>query len=203
MLWRFMIILLLFVLTACNNKQNSEMLFRIQTSGDIRNAEKCILTFEWDKVILPVETKNQEYLISEAFPANTSWLHSVDIASFKILFSNQRGDLDYSCFYMDKNYVYGKVGELILPLFEGFDYETIQILTGEIEVPDIREGQVIWTKKVISTCDSWGCYLDKDASYYSEWLQWWNGGFSSKMIRNTSKTFPKNQGYDTFVYDFD
>lgn len=44
---------------------------------------------------------------------------------------------------MDKNYVYGKVGELILPLFEGFDYETIQILTGELEVPDVREGQVI------------------------------------------------------------
>lgn len=41
-----MSILLPFVLIACNNKQNSEMLFRIQTPGDIRNAEKCLLTFE-------------------------------------------------------------------------------------------------------------------------------------------------------------
>lgn len=200
MWWRLVMIMIFFVLTACAPLENTDILPDVPVSSTIGTTEKCVVTFEKDMVILPIGTKYKKYTLSEVFPANTSWLHSIDIASFKILFSNQREDLDYSCFYMDKNYVYGKVGELILPLFEGFDYETIQILTGEIEVPDVREGQVIWTKKVISTCDSWGCYLDKDASYYSEGLQWWNGGFSSKMIRNISKIFPKNQGYDPFVH---
>lgn len=84
----------------------------------------------------------------------------IDASKLEILFLNKEAHRqeDFVCFYKDENYVYGLLGDVLVPLFSGFDNDSLQILTGCRHYVDDKE--FVWT------CALGWCFQDKNTVFY-------------------------------------
>lgn len=64
--------MIFFVLTACTTLEKTDISPDVPVSNTTGNTENCVITFEKDKVILPIGTEYKKYALSEVFPANIS-----------------------------------------------------------------------------------------------------------------------------------
>lgn len=120
-------------------------------NNDIQNnySEKCRLAFTWEFVLLNWEIKS----ISDLFPNNNNEIN-VDKESFTFLYEDKILYSYFPCYYKDINYVYGLWWDSLLPLFSGFDYPSLRILT--------------WYETPNETCILWWCFEDDWNIYISE-----------------------------------
>lgn len=116
----------------------------------------------------------------------------IDIDSLQVVFYDEGAFSRHTCYYKDKNYLYWEsLQDDRILLFSWFDYESIEIITGIIHLPE--------KENILTTCPMGGCFKDKDASYYRP------GGTSTNsdffvlpFLRDFSKQLPIESNYDPF-----
>lgn len=122
---------------------------------------------------------------------NTSNNLLIDTLSIQFLFNDKINFSWHPCFFKDKNYVYwADYWWNFIPLFSEFDYQTLSIITGIVDIP--------YKWKSVTTCQFWWCFKDKDAIFYPKW--WWNtqNFFIIEFVKDETKSLPIESNYDHF-----
>lgn len=125
-------------------------------------APSCILVEKNGKIFstLPFQDGLNKKARNEITLYTLQYAPSLVVSELEILFFNKEAHHqgDFICFYKDKNYVYGLISDILVPLFSWFDSKSLQILTG---CGHYRDG-----KEFVATCAFGGCFQDKNTIFY-------------------------------------
>ncbi len=122
----------------------------------------CILVEKNGKIFstLPFQGSLNKKVWNEITLYDLQYTPSLVASDLEVLFFNKEAHHqgDFICFYKDKNYVYGLISDILVPLFSWFDSKSLQILTG---CGHYRDG-----KEFVGTCAFGGCFQDKNTIFY-------------------------------------